>query len=283
MELTNFEAYKQAEETLKKAGVSFSKSEIYGILIKINGFKNYTDLVVHMDENLANPEYFLEIVNDLASNIPPQYALKSAPFLNYDFYVDKRVLIPRPETEELVADLVNFIFNNYKIEPQTIADICTGSGCIAISLKNYFPNSKVYGSDVSKDALDVAKMNADKYKTDVTFVESDKLKYFIDNKIKFDVLVSNPPYVEKMEDIDDNVKNFEPLNAIYVKDGTEFYEDYFKHHKEIMNDNFLMAFEINYDQEEKLTFLIQKYFSEDTNFFFRNDSFGKTRYLYIFK
>ena len=123
------------------------------------------------------------------------------------------------------------------------------------------------------------------YKIDVEFLKGDKFEPFLLKKIKLDVLVSNPPYVENEEDIDPLVKNNEPMTAVYSQDGTAFYEAYFRRHKSFMNkEKFLMAFEINYDQEIKLTKLIKKYFrNENVKFKFVKDIYGLTRYLFITK
>ena len=180
--------------------------------------------------------------------------------------------------EELTIDYIK----KENIPHKVIADVCTGSGCIAIYLKKHFPDSDIYATDKYKDVLEVAKSNFEKYQANIITLEGNRLEPLISRHIRLDVLISNPPYVEKMEDIEDKVKKYEPLNAIYIQDGTKFYESYFKHHKEVMKDKFFMAFEINYDQEEKLTFLIRNYFDlNKIQYKFVKDIFDKTRYLFI--
>lgn len=282
MELTNRKLFFVTRNEAKEKGLDISSSEIYLLLEKTNNFKNKTELVLNFDKNHANPKYFCELKEKIFNNVPIQYVLNSAPFLDLDLYVDKRVLIPRVETEDLVSRIIKMI-KDKNFNHKVIADMCTGSGCIALYLKKTYPDSKVYASDISLDALDVAKSNASKANIDVEFLHGDKTEPFITLKEKIDLFVSNPPYVEKMEDIEERVKKHEPMNAIYVKDGVSFYENVFKEHKKFMNDKFFMAFEINYDQQDQLTELIAKYFDDDTEFSFVKDIFDRTRFLFILK
>lgn len=282
MELTNRKLFFVTRNEAKEKGLDISSSEIYLLLEKTNNFKNKTELVLNFDKNHANPKYFCELKEKIFNNVPIQYVLNSAPFLDLDLYVDERVLIPRVETEDLVSRIIKMI-KDKNFNHKVIADMCTGSGCIALYLKKTYPDSKVYASDISLDALDVAKSNASKANIDVEFLHGDKTEPFITLKEKIDLFVSNPPYVEKMEDIEERVKKHEPMNAIYVKDGVSFYENVFKEHKKFMNDKFFMAFEINYDQQDQLTELIAKYFDDDTEFSFVKDIFDRTRFLFILK
>lgn len=282
MELTNREAYFQTKHAIEKEGLDISNNEICQLLEKASGFNSYTELTLNFDKKLANPEYFEELKSKLFSGQPIQYILNEAPFIDYTFYVDNRVLIPRVETEELVIRTIDLL-KLLKIEPKNILDMCTGSGCIAIYLKSKFEKSEVYASDISKDALDVAKKNAEHFSSNIHLVQGDKLEPFLTNGQKFDVIISNPPYVQNKEDIEEKVKNHEPMNAIYSEDGTAFYEEIFKHYKEVLNEKFILAFEINYDQQDRLTELISKYFEDNINFSFVNDIYGRTRFLFIIR
>ena len=139
-----------------------------------------------------------------------------------------------------------------------------------------------YNIKDTKEALKIAKKNSENLGLEIEVLESDKLDVFLKNHIKCDIFLSNPPYVERKEDIFDEVKKYEPMNAVFVGNNDIFDEECFKHYKEVMNDKFLMAFEINYDQKERLTKLIGKYFTnDDTKFLFLKDIFGKDRYLII--
>lgn len=162
---------------------------------------------------------YIEIIDALQSLQPIQYILKEAWFYNERFYVDSNVLIPRPETEELV----HWIINDYKtsVAPVKILDIGTGSGCIPITLKRNITKAEAWGCDVSFDALAIAKKNADNLETELNFVWLD----FLDKKNweqlpVFDIIVSNPPYIPEINaaKMDANVLKFEPSIALFVPD-----------------------------------------------------------------
>ena len=279
---TNREAYLKAKKLLSlNKRIEFSDSEIYLLLIKANQYKNFTELIINFDENLLNPDQFSRNLARLNAGEPIQYVTGEAPFFDMDLRVNNNVLIPRPETEGL-CNIVKEEIQKYNLPHSKIGDICTGSGCIAAFLKRTFIDSTVYATDKYVDAMSVAEHNFQKYHLDIITLIGSRVNPFLDRNLKLDVLVSNPPYVENMDDIEPIVLNYEPMHAVYVRDGTKFYESYFKHHREVMNDKFLMAFEINYDQEEKLTFLIKHYFDlNKIEYKFIPDVFGLTRYLVI--
>lgn len=284
MTLTNREAFFKAKELISKSETKVSDSEIYELLIFANDYSSYSDIVMNFESTLKNEEQFFANLNRVISGEPIQYVLNVAPFLDFDFYVDKRVLIPRPETEGLVLLVKNFILDN-KIRHKTIADLCTGSGCIAIYMKAYFEDSNVYATDIHDECLDVAKMNAKKFKADINFLRGNMSEPLFDIDERIDILVSNPPYAPNDNEIEEKVKKYEPIDAIVTEDGVTFYEDYFKNYKKFMSsDKFLMAFEINYDEEDKLTDLINKYFdNSQISFKFFKDIYNLTRYLIIMK
>lgn len=279
--MTNREAFIKCKTQIKDANKRISDSEIYRILMKASNYNSYTECIKNFDEEIVNLSLFQRGFARVFEGEPLQYVLEEAPFIDLDLNINRSVLIPRPETEGLVL-LVQKLISDNNIKHDVIGDVCTGSGCIALYMKYKYKDSKVYASDKYQDAIEVATSNARKHNFQINFLTGDKLEPFIHDNIKLDVMISNPPYVEKMEDIEDNVKNYEPMYAIYCKKGVEFYEDYFKNYKKIMNKQFLMAFEINYDQEELLKPLIGQYFKdEDTSFIFLKDIYGKTRYLFI--
>lgn len=256
-------------------------SMLYEILIHVNELNSFTDLIIKFDKECKDEKMALNLFSRANNDEPLDYLFNKHEYIGMNFYVDKNVLIPRPETEELIQETIGVIRAN-KLPRENIIDVCTGSGIIAISLKKEFNESEVYGTDISSEAIKIAFKNAKNNNLDVKFLVGNILEPAKALNKKFDILISNPPYVEKMEDIAENVKKYEPLNAIYVENGTYFYEEIFKNYKDIMKDKFLMAFEINYDQEDKLTDLIYKYFDEnDSMYRFQKDSFGKTRFLFI--
>lgn len=200
-----------------------------------------------------------DAIKRLDNNEAVQYIVGNVNFYGYELDVNKNVLIPRRETEELVYEVINRSknFNN-----PVIIDVGTGSGAIAITLSKEL-KSHVYASDISPDALIVAKKNCTKTKADITFYEGDMLKPYIDNNIKADIIVSNPPYIKLNEEIEDVVKNNEPHLALYAQDnGLEYYKKILSTAKEILNDKFLIAFEIGNTQANDIKNIVKKYFKD---------------------
>lgn len=180
------------------------------------------------------------IVNRLLNNEPIQYIFGETSWCGLQLKVNSSVLIPRPETAELL-DLV-------ATAPRTILDIGTGSGCIAIAMKKRFPNAEVYAIDISKKALDTAKENAANNNATIHFMQADILQQpTID--LRFDLIVSNPPYIAEKEQIemDKNVLDYEPHNALFVPDNDPlvFYREISLFAKKHINPNAQLLFEIN--------------------------------------
>ena len=195
----------------------------------------------------------LEGIEQLMNYVPIQYITNNQEFMKLNFFVNQNVLIPRSDTEILVEEVIN----TYKNEPVKILDMCTGSGCIAISLKKYMQNSEVCGIDISKEALKVAQLNAKNNNVDVKFKCSDM---FTDIKNKdFDVIVSNPPYIKTqvINSLDREVKN-EPIIALDGgEDGLYFYKKIINEAFNFLADNGMIFLEIGFDQKEELEKLIK--------------------------
>lgn len=175
---------------------------------------------------------------------PIQYVVNSCEFFGLNFYVDSNVLIPRPETEELIGWITEtFICSD------RILDICTGSGCIAIALKSKYENAKVEAWDISHEALRIAQTNCTTNDLVVDFKEIDVLRYEIDRQVKFDIIVSNPPYVRESERslMCQNVLDFEPHIALFVSDHDPllFYKRIAEIAQEQLSVNGKVYFEIN--------------------------------------
>ena len=200
-------------------------------------------------------------VKDLLKNKPIQYITGETEFCDLKFKVNENVLIPRPETSELVMNIVKRQKTKDKRQ-LSILDIGTGSGCIAISLAKRIPNSKVYALDISEKALAVAKENAINNDVDITFIHDDILS--LNNKIetKFDIIVSNPPYVRELEkaEMRDNVLNWEPHNALFVSNDNPliFYRCILEFAKSHLNDNGEVWFEINEFLAREMTSLCEE-------------------------
>lgn len=194
-------------------------------------------------------EKFQDSIDKLKIYEPIQYIVGETEFYNLPFKVNDSVLIPRPETEGLVDWIINtHQTSNYK--QLHILDIGTGSGCIAISLAKNLPNSKVFGLDVSKEALDIAKQNAKLNNLEVKFIEADILNCdFEFDDFEFDIIVSNPPYVRELEKekMSANVLKYEPHLALFVEneDSLLFYKKISQFANKILSSKGQLFFEIN--------------------------------------
>lgn len=190
-------------------------------------------------------EKFQKAITRLKNYEPIQYILGNTEFYGLVFDVNPSVLIPRPETEELVGWIIDDCKNKQDI---SILDIGTGSGCIAVTLAKHLPKAKVYALDVSEDALKLAKVNATNNEVEVEFIEADILDGDIGN-MQFDVIVSNPPYVREKEKeaMSANVLNHEPHLALFVKDDDAllFYRKIAEISENILKPNGQLYFEIN--------------------------------------
>ena len=228
-------------------------------------------------------------IKELESGIPVQYIVGNVDFYGNTFKVNKNTLIPRFETELLVEKTIKYI-NKYFNNEIKILDIGTGSGCIAITLNKLLDNSMVTAVDISKDALDVARENNKINNTDVNFIESDVFSNIND---KYDVIISNPPYIS-YDDIEvmDIVKNNEPHLALYAKDnGLYFYDKIIKDSSKYLNDKFIMAFEIGYKQGKDITKIVNKYYKDilniinkyfdNVNISLEKDYSGRDRFIFI--
>jgi len=210
--------------------------------------KRRIDLALHPEMEMTEADLIRweNVVSELKKQKPIQYILGETEFFGLRFLVNENVLIPRPETEELVELIIS---NNATTkQPLKILDIGTGSGCIAISLAKAFPNSTVFAIDVSEQALVIAKKNADINEADVTFLLQDILQTN-DLEQQLDVIVSNPPYVRILEkaEIKPNVLDYEPHLALFVSDNDAllFYRKIAELAKRNLVENGHLYFEIN--------------------------------------
>ncbi|MBQ1478275.1 MAG: peptide chain release factor N(5)-glutamine methyltransferase [Erysipelotrichaceae bacterium] len=241
------------------------------------------DLYVKLDEE-ALPEIeekFERGIPRLLKEEPLNYVLGYSYFFGYKMIVNDGVLIPRYETEELVGFILGEI-DLYKPEGEIVlADIGTGSGAIAIALKKEEERLKVYASDISKEALDVAKINASSNDADIAFLEGSMLEPLKERDIKLDILVSNPPYIPSVEKIEDSVYDYEPHVALFGgEDGLKFYREIFENAKDVLKEKGMLFFEIGYDQAERLTALAKTYFPDGV-ITVKKDINGKDRMLEI--
>lgn len=217
-----------------------------------------------------------EGIERLQNGEPVQYIVGNVNFYGNEIKVNKNVLIPRFETEELVEYTISYIKKMFK-EKINIIDLGTGSGCIAITLKKKI-NSNVSAIDISKEALEVARENAKKNKVEIDFIQNDMLDN-ISNK--FDVIISNPPYISKNEEIQDIVRKNEPSLALYAdNEGMYYYEKIIKQAKKNLKEKFIIAFEIGYMQGDKIKKLAEHNYPK-AEVVLKKDLQGKDRFIFI--
>lgn len=235
---------------------------------------NY-DFISKPDLDILLEKYEEEELDELLKTTPVQYLIGNVEFLNCKINVDKRVLIPRFETEVLVDETIKIIKNKFN-KKINIIDLGTGSGCIAIALKKNL-DAFVTALDISESALDVAKNNALENNVDITFIKQSMEDDLKDN---YDCIISNPPYIPEGGYVQKIVKNNEPSIALYAPNrGIYFYEVILNKHLKHLNKPGLIALEIGDNQEELLTDLLKQY---NLKYEFKKDLQGLTRYLFIF-
>ena len=239
---------------------------------------------------VLNPEYvitneqkelFLDALVELKNNKPIQYIIGETEFYGLPFKVNENTLIPRPETEELV-DWVITSFDKQKEETQfKILDIGTGSGCISISLAKNLPETNVFALDVSKEALQTAKQNAEMNGVEVVFIHDDILNTNFSPLAVFDVIVSNPPYVRNLEkvEIKSNVLDNEPHIALFVdnENPLQFYKAICEFAQNNLKDEGVLYFEINEYLGQEMIQLLKEFGFKSIEL--KKDLFGKDRMI----
>jgi release factor glutamine methyltransferase len=209
----------------------------------------------------ADLDVWSVFLKELKKEVPVQYLLGKTNFFGLDFEVNQNVLIPRPETEELVEWIINENKHNDKLKKLKILDIGTGSGCIAVSLAKNLPNAEVYAMDVSKKAINTAKKNALNNHVEITFILKNVLELEI-LKSDYDIIVSNPPYVRNLEkqEIKKNVLDYEPHLALFVDDNDAlvFYQKITELAQKNLVENGQLYFEINQYLGKEMIELLEK-------------------------
>lgn len=241
---------------------------------------NPLELLNHLQEEVSNEkiELLKKEIKALEENKPPQYVLGYVNFYGNKFVVDERVLIPRFETEELVENTIKYI-KKLLTEPVDIIDLGCGSGVIGITLEKKVSTKTVDLIDISKDALEVAKINCEKLNSKCNLIQSDM---FENVEKKYDVIISNPPYIKENEIIEDIVKENEPHLALYAgKDGLDCYKKILETVNEYKKEKCLIAFEIGYQQAEDIKRLVDKYIPT-AQVIIKKDLSDKDRMAFIF-
>lgn len=226
--------------------------------------------------NKQNVDYF-DNINKIVNGVPLQHITHQQEFMKMNFYVDNNVLIPRADTEILVEEVIQIA---KKANAKKILDMCTGSGAIAISLAKYLPETQITAVDISEKAIKIAKKNAktNKVENKITFVLSNLFENL--QKEKYDIIVSNPPYIknDELKTLNKEVKQ-EPIIALDGgKDGLDFYKSIINQNDDYLKFGGYLCFEIGYNQKEDVMNLIK---NEDkyTDIYSKKDLFGNDRII----
>lgn len=219
---------------------------------------NRQEIIANLDKEVKEEQrvrYYLALI-EIIQGMPIQYITNKQEFMKLDFYVDENVLIPQPDTEILVEKAIE---EAKKIENVEILDMCTGSGCIGISIAKNIENAKVTLVDISENVIEIAKKNAlrNKVESQLTFIQSNMFEKV---EKKFDIIVSNPPYIKTdvIPKLDKQVQNEPHIALDGGKDGLEFYKIIIEEAKKYLKENGKLILEIGYDQKEEVENLIKK-------------------------
>lgn len=219
-------------------------------------------------------QYFVNI-EKLTKGVPLQHITHRQEFMKMDFFVDENVLIPRPDTEILVEEVIKIA---QKYNPPRILDLCTGSGAIAISLKKFVPNADITAVDISEKALEIAQKNAKKLETKINFLKSDLFDK-LDNK-KFDIIVSNPPYIMKDEikKLSEEVQKEPKIALDGGEDGLDFYRIITEQAINYLKTGSFLCFEIGYNQKSDVIKIIEDE-QNYKNIYCKKDLYGNDRII----
>lgn len=219
-------------------------------------------------------QYFVNI-EKLTKGIPLQHITHRQEFMKMDFFVDENVLIPRPDTEILVEEVIKIA---QKYNSPRILDLCTGSGAIAISLKKFVPNADITAVDISEKALEIAQKNAEKLEAKTNFVKSDLFDK-LDNK-KFDIIVSNPPYIRKDEikKLSEEVQKEPKIALDGGEDGLDFYRIIAEQAINYLKTGSFLCFEIGYNQKNDVIKIIEDE-QNYKNTYCKKDLYGNDRII----
>ncbi len=255
MEILVRDFVKENTDKLDAAGISDASVDIWLLLEYFTDIKKSEYFAnQNMQIGKVHAKQVEEAVKKRINHIPLQQIIGQTQFMGLTFKVNENVLIPRFDTEILVDEVVKYVGDDFF----KVLDMCTGSGCIAITISYMCDNLAVTASDISKDALDVAKENNTLNQTDVTFVESDLFEKI---EGKFDVIVSNPPYIrtKDIESLDEEVKMHDPHLALDGgESGLDFYQTIITQAKDYLNENGMIFFEIGFDQAEEVSNILKE-------------------------
>ncbi len=255
----------QIKEAMRKGMIKLKTNDVKEPSLKARLLMQYIlnrpreYILVHDDKQLTlrqNVDYF-KLIKKLIEGVPLQHITHQQEFMKLMFYVDENVLIPRPDTEILVEEVIKLAKS---INAKKILDLCTGSGAIAVSLAKYIEGSQITATDISRKALSIAKLNATNNNVEdkITFVSSDLFQNISEEK--YDIIVSNPPYIKRkvIKTLDKEVKR-EPIIALDGgNDGLDFYKKIIGNAYQYLKYKGYLCLEIGYDQKDEVIDLINK-------------------------
>ena len=277
-----FEIVKEYETKCEKEDIP--TETVMAFLVELSQKERY-NLYLHYEEEMPKEleENFRKGMERILNQEPMAHVLGYSWFYGYKMKVSNQVLIPREETEELCAKILSRIDYIFKDEDSLMGvDVGSGSGAIAITLDKEEPRLHMVATDISNEALEVAKENAKENEASITFLEGDMLKPLIEQNLRFDLLVCNPPYIPEEEVMEKSVVDFEPHVALFGgEDGLKFYRAVFEDCKNVLKDKSFMAFEMGWNQKEALSKLVEEYLPEATYEIIK-DMNGKDRMLFVY-
>lgn len=267
---------------LQQAQIPQETAQVF--LLELSQKESY-DLYLHYEEEVPAElaKQYQEGMARILKQEPMQYVLGYSWFYGYRFQVNENVLIPRPETEELVANILADV-DAYFADAETVeaVDIGTGSGAIALALAKEEPKIRMSATDISAQAIEVAKANAANLGVNVKFMVGDMAQPVIEAGMKVDLLICNPPYIPQEEELEASVKDYEPHVALFGgEDGLKFYRQVFAAAPRVLKEKAMMAFEIGWNQKEALLAEVRKTFG-DVRAEVVQDINGKDRMLFVY-
>lgn len=243
----------------------------------------YIHLNLHKELTKEQLDSFNKMIQDRLKGRPIAYIVNNREFMGLDFYVEEGVLIPRPDTEPLVEEVIELVKGKENLK---IVDIGTGSGAITVSLAKYIKDCQVYSLDISDKALSIGLKNAisNEVEDKINFIKSNIFSGIEDRGLKLDVIVSNPPYIRRadIETLHTQVKDYEPYIALEGgEDGLDFYRDITRESVKYLKDKGILAFEVGHDQAEDVSEILKH--NGYTNIYTKKDLQGIDRVVIGFK
>lgn len=270
----------------KKAKINDIPEEtVMAYLVELSQKESY-DLYLHFEEEAPKEleESFVKGMKRILNGEPMAHVLGYSWFYGYKMLVNGDVLIPRYETEELCANILNRMDRFFPSKDSLdVADVGTGSGAIAISLCKEEPKCHMRASDISNEAVEMAKKNAALNEAEIEFFVGNMLDPLIENQIKLDVLVCNPPYIPQEEEMESSVVDYEPHVALFGgEDGLKYYREVFENAEKVLKEKAFMAFEMGWNQRESMSKLVESILP-GWNYEILKDINEKDRMLFVYR